>query len=155
MENAMKHELCTFSNPPLFPEKGFRNLKGQEKTVGVMMHHPTEFTEEMHCIQISVIEWLGRDLKDHLIPILPCHRQRHLPVNQTAQTLIQRELKWKTRLTWILLKLFYVFSIIFWLSIILQLVHYHQPLARQLLGYDLQSTTHNSICCIYQRITYI
>ena len=32
--------------------------------------------------------WVGRDLKDHLVPT-PCHGQRHLPLDQGAQSPIQ------------------------------------------------------------------
>ena len=32
--------------------------------------------------------WVGRDLIDHLVPT-PCHGQRHLPLDQVAQSLIQ------------------------------------------------------------------
>ena len=32
--------------------------------------------------------WVGRDLKDHLIPA-PCHEQGHLPLHQVAQSPIQ------------------------------------------------------------------
>lgn len=53
LENTMKNELCIFSNTPLISEKGIRNLKRVRKIVGVIIHHPTDFTEDMHSIQIS------------------------------------------------------------------------------------------------------
>lgn len=51
--NAMKNEQCFLFNSPLILEKGIRNLKRGRKIVGVIIHHPTEFPEEMHCTQIS------------------------------------------------------------------------------------------------------
>lgn len=53
LENAMKNDLCFFSNLSLVSEKRIQNLKRGIKIMGVIIHHPTEFTEEMHCILIS------------------------------------------------------------------------------------------------------
>jgi len=30
--------------------------------------------------------WVGRDLKDHLVPTPPCHGQGYLPLHQVAQS---------------------------------------------------------------------
>lgn len=54
LENAMKNELCIFSNPPLISQKGIKNPNRGRKIVGVIICHPTELTEGMHCIQISI-----------------------------------------------------------------------------------------------------
>lgn len=55
LENAMKNELCIFSNPPLISEKGIKNPNRGRKIVGVITRHPAELIEGMHCIQISII----------------------------------------------------------------------------------------------------
>lgn len=47
LENAMKNELYIFSNPLLISKTGIKNLKRVRKIVRVIIHHLTEFTEEM------------------------------------------------------------------------------------------------------------
>lgn len=95
---------------------------------------PYKFTEEMHCIQILSQNGLEGTSKIISFQPPPRHGQGHLPVEQAAQSLIQRELKLRPWLTWILIKIFYVFSIIF-------LVFYHDFTACSLSSAITQTAT--------------
>lgn len=50
-----------------------------------------EWLSDLHMYSHRTV-WVGSDLKDHLVPI-PCHGQRHPPLDQVAQSPIQPTLE--------------------------------------------------------------
>ena len=77
-------EWCTTSYPLCSPEKSCRDrTENAEKTscYPLLPFFSHRIMESQNCGMV----WVGRDLKDHLVPT-PCHGQGHLPPDQVAQS---------------------------------------------------------------------